>query len=211
MQHLKLSVQSERKKCKFVFIFRVKEKQIELQIIKQYIQEYSLKDAHKNNSRSMMIANFNFIQSIGIVSNPNNKNEINEIEKVIMLFQELDKQVFPLIYVDKLIKNDMSTSNNDWIKLGKEDCNWIGKPRKNQNLNRFINQEFDILIDLSYSKNFCLQYVFVQSQAKLKIMNTSDLNKQFADMMLEIPNPHNKIAFAKEIIHYLKVINKESQ
>lgn len=189
----------------------MKEKQPKLQLIKNYIQESSLKKTYRANRREVLITNFSLIKTIGLLSNPKNEIEIREIDKVIKQFKVLGKQILPLIYFDKQIENDIFTKNIDWGIFGKENCNWFGKPKKDIDLNRFVNKELDILIDLSFSKNFGLQFLFAKSKARLKIMPTSDLSKQFADLMLDAPDPQNKLDFTKELIHYLEIINKDLQ
>ncbi len=180
-------------------------------MIKNYIQELKLKKAYRTNQRDALIANFDSIKTIGLLSNPKNENEILEVDKVIKHFEVLNKQIFPLIYFDKHIENNIFTKNIDWGGFGKENCNWFGKPKKDININRFLNKKLDILIDLSFSKNFSLQFIFVQSKARLKIMPTSDLSKQFADLMIETTDSQSKLAFTKELIHYLEIINKDQQ
>ena len=180
-----------------------------MNLIKNYIQKYSLKKTYRTNQRDVLISNFYSIKTIGLLSNPKNEAEIFEVDKVLKLFKEHNKEVTPLIYFDKQIENDIFTKNIDWSGFGKENCNWFGKPKKDINISRFINKELDILIDLSFSKNYSLQSVFVQSKARLKIMPTSNLSKQFADLMIETPNPNDKLTFTNELIHYLKIINKD--
>ncbi len=157
------------------------------------------------------MANFDSIKTIGLLSNPKNETEINEIDKIVKHFQSLDKQTFPLIYFDKQIKNDIFSKNIDWNGLGKDKCNWIGKPKNDINLNRFLTKEFDVLIDFSFSPVFCLQYIFIRSKAQLKIMPTNDFSKKFADLMLQISDSSSKFDFAKELTRYLKIINKDQK
>lgn len=180
-------------------------------MIKKYIQERSLRKAYRTNQREVLMANFDSIRTVGLLSNPKNEKEIQDLDKVIKHFELLDKQLFPLIYFDKHIENNIFTKNIDWGGFGKENCNWLGKPKKDININRFLNKELDILIDLSFSENFSLQFIFVQSKAKLKIMPTNDVSKQFADLMLEANDKQSKQDFTKELIHYLEIINKDQQ
>ncbi|MBN1652064.1 MAG: hypothetical protein JW857_12095 [Bacteroidales bacterium] len=228
-----------------------------MKLIKHYFQEHSLKKAYQKNHRSISMANFDAINTIAILSNPNNLDQIKEIDKVIRHLQTYKKHTFPLLYFDKPIDNPIFTDENDWSKMGKEtpvesqsakkklildqfleqnsddlvdlsfspiftknkdwsklckkNCNWIGKPKQDLNLNRYINKDFDLLVDLSFTKNYSLHYVFNQSKSKLKIMSTNDHSQYFADLSLTTVNPHNKLAFIKEIIHYLTVINKDAQ
>lgn len=182
-----------------------------MNIIKQYIQEFSLRSSHHANRRSVEMANLETIKTIGLLSNPKTIAELDEVDRIAIHFQGHGKQVFPLIYFSKPIENNTFTKNIGWVGFGADNCNWFGKPKKDININRFINKEFDILIDLSFSKIYSLQYVFVQSKARLKIMPTSESSKQFADLMLEPTNSQDKLIFAKELTHYLEIINKGQQ
>lgn len=155
--------------------------------------------------------NFGVVKSIAILANPANNNEIEILEKVVKLFQNYNKQCFLFIFIDKQLKNDIFIKNKDWAGIGKENCNWLGKPRKDVNLNRFITQEFDLIVDFSTSRNFSLDYIFIHSKAHLKVMPTNLFSKQFADLMIEATNKNDKLAFAKELIHYLEIINKNQK
>jgi len=182
-----------------------------LQLIKQYIQKISLKRSYSANLRTVKISNLENVKTIGLISNPKNIAEIDEIDKIAVYFQGLGKQIFPLVYFDKEIENNTFTKNIGWIGFGAVNCNWLGRPKKDINLTRFISKEFDILIDLSFSKIYTLQYIFVKSKARLKIMPRSDINQQFADLILEASDPQDKLTFAKELTHYLEIINKDLQ
>lgn len=180
-------------------------------MIKKYIQERYLKQANSQNHRAVLMANFDDIHTIGLLSNPKNEAEIKVLENVVNHFQGYGKQIFPLIYFDKQIQKDVFTKNSGLNGFSKKQCNWIGKPKKENNLDRFLQNDFDILIDFSFSPAFSLQYIFVLAKAKLKIMPTNDFSKQYADLMLEASDPQDKLTFAKELTHYLEIINKTPQ
>ncbi len=180
-------------------------------MINKYIQAYSLRNAYRAKTRQARMTNFESIKTIGLLSNPKSQVEIQELDQVIEYFEKLDKHIFPLIYIDNKMKNDVFTKKISWTVFGKENCNWYGKPRKEINLNHFKNKEFDILIDLSFLENFSLKSIFIQSKARLKIMHSSNSSKQFADFMFKSSNPQNKLIFVKELIHYLTIINKNQK
>lgn len=180
-------------------------------MIKQYIQKISLNRSYRSNRRTVKISNLENVKTIGLLSNPKNIAELDEIDKIAVYLQGLGKQIFPLIYFDKEIENNTFTKNIGWIGFGAVNCNWFGQPKKDINLSRFIDKEFDILIDLSFSKIYTLQYIFVKSNARLKIMPTSEISQEFADFMLEASDSKDKLTFAKEMTHYLEIINKDQQ
>ena len=206
-----MRAENTRKKCKFVFLKKTDGKIAKLNLIKQYIQEYQLKKVYRNNPRDVRMVNFESIKTVGLLSNPKTKMEMDQMDKVVKDLQELGKKIYPLIYFEKQIENDIYAKNIDWSGFGKDNCNWFGKPKSDINLNRFISKEFDILIDLSFAEIYSLQYVFVRSKARLKIMPTNSFSKQFADLMLEALQSHDKLTFTKELIHYLEIINKNQQ
>lgn len=174
----------------------------------RFIQQVSLKNACKSNDRTVIALNFASAKTIAILSNPKSKKEIEEIEAIEKLLLTYKKQVFPLIFFDKLIEKDIFTNKTGWGVLTKSACNWFGKPKKDQNLQKFTETEFDILVDMTNSPSFGLQYVFVQSRARLKVMPTSEFSKLYADLMIQIDSSKSKYMFVQEVIKYLEIINK---
>lgn len=182
-----------------------------LQLINKYIQAYSLRKAHHSNPRQAYITNFESVKTIGLLSNPKNTKEIQVVDQVIKQFEKHNKQIFPLIYIDHKMDKGAFAQKISWSVMSKENCNWFGNPKKDSNLDLFIDNDFDILIDLSFVENFSLQSIFIQSKARLKIMQTGKLSEEYADLMLKTSNPYDKLIFADELIHYLMIINKDTQ
>lgn len=175
------------------------------------IQNRSLKKAQRENVREVSIRNFSEIKTIGILSNPATNEAFEEIDSITKELHNLGKETSVLIYFDKQSENDIFTKNIEWGGLEKTNCNWYGKPKKDANTNRFVNKAFDVLVDLSYTPLYSLFYLFVQSKAKLKVMPTTLERNHFADFTLSTTNPHNKLEFIEEVIHYLEIINKDQK
>ena len=156
----------------------------------------------------MKVVNFSVIKTIGILSNPKSEFELKELKEITKYLNSLGKETFPIIYCSNETIANQNFQGEAWLSLNKKNCNWLGKPIENSKIKHFLDTEFDILFDLSYSANFSLNYLFVQSKALLKVMPTSETSEDFADLMLKVPDVKNKMAYIKHSIHYLEILNK---
>ncbi|MFH0999420.1 MAG: hypothetical protein V1783_01145 [Bacteroidota bacterium] len=182
-----------------------------MNFIKKYFQENRLRKAYSLNKRLKEFNNFSLIKTIGIISNPQTEEQMNQFLKIVNHFHVLGKQSFSLLFLDKLIKDEHFLTNIDGHVISEKNCNWIGTPTKDINLNHFINKDFDLLIDLSFTPSYSLNYLFILSNARLKAMPTSDFSRKYADLMLDSIKTDNKFNFTTELIHYLEIINKNQK
>ena len=67
--------------------------------------------------------------------------------------------------------------------FSKKELNWKGIPIGG-NIENFIGEDFDILIDLNNYYNVPLRYLLVKSNAKLKVGPYSKENESFFDLMI---------------------------
>lgn len=179
-----------------------------MNFIKKYYQDAKLKKAYSLNKRLKEFSNFSLIKTIGVISNPQNEDQMDQFLRIVNHFHVRGKQTFSLLFLDKLIKDEIFLNKIEGHVITKKNCNWIGTPKKDINLNHFINKDFDLLIDLSFTPSFSLNYLFILSKARLKAMPTNNFSRQYADLMLDSIKTDNKFNFATELIHYLEIINK---
>jgi hypothetical protein len=179
--------------------------------LKNYIQKKSLGRAYRKNQRPKLMLNFRAIKSIGILSDPENQEELKEIIRIIELFKQEEKKVYPLFYIEKKNENTVLSDAIEWTGIGKENCNWLGTPKNDVNLSRFLNKKFGLLLNLSYRDNYSLNSVFVRSKAQLKAVPTEGNKQIYADLTLKVQNSKGKATFTSDLIHYLKIINKDQK
>ena len=86
----------------------------------------------------------------------------------------------------------------------KSDLNWYFKP-KNELVDQFINQEFDILFDLSIKNYFTVNYVGSLSKATFKIGKQSE--SAYQDLLIDIKENDTVEYLIDQIKHYLNIIN----
>jgi uncharacterized protein YueI len=91
--------------------------------------------------------------------------------------------------------------------LRKQELNFFYLPVSNES-NTFINNRFDILIDINFKKVFSLDYISALSKAAFKVGLFEDQhNESPFDLMMEIKNPVNVDDYLNQIIQYLEMIN----
>ena len=91
--------------------------------------------------------------------------------------------------------------------IKKEELNFFYHPVSSET-NSFINNRFDILIDLNFKKLFPLQYISSLSNAGFKVglFESENRNTPF-DLMMELKSPVNVENYLNQVIHYLGMIN----
>jgi hypothetical protein len=86
-------------------------------------------------------------------------------------------------------------------------CNvrWSGRPKTGDGI-QFMQEQFDILIDLSIQKVLVLQYILVHSVAAFKVgWESSEYN--YYDLNIDVKeNPHCRYLM-EQIVFYLENIN----
>jgi hypothetical protein len=87
--------------------------------------------------------------------------------------------------------------------ITRSDLTWYRKP-KGENINKFILQRFDVLIDMSRSSDYVYKFISSLSTAKFKIGGIQYKNDPFDLILLEKSNEPTK--FVSLIINFLSTI-----
>jgi hypothetical protein len=72
--------------------------------------------------------------------------------------------------------------------ITKRNINWFYKPSGDK-INDFINNDFDILLNIDTTNNPSLTYATALSKAKLKVGIYSEKNKDYFDLMISLDAP----------------------
>jgi hypothetical protein len=95
-----------------------------------------------------------------------------------------------------------------YIKIfTKSDLTWYGKPNC-EDVNKFMTQKFDVLIDMSRSSEYVYRYISTLSTAKFKIGGLQYKNDPFDLILLEHSNETTK--FVSLIINFLSTIKVQN-
>ena len=94
---------------------------------------------------------------------------------------------------------------NKYQFINKTHLSWSFIPQSNDT-DEFIQQDFDILIDLTQEYIVPIKYLVASSKAKFKIGRYSDDNHDFFDFMVSLNEKQNVKDFLDQVNHYLKQI-----
>ncbi len=163
---------------------------------------YKLKQEIKKITRIHRSISLKTAKYIGILVTVKNQTELNEVAKMAADLKKANKNVRLLAFTsDHNLKSPEST----YIQLiSMEDVNWNFIPKKEKIIN-FVNNEFDILINLCTEVCFPLVYVTALSKSFFKVGAYHKKNSAIYDFMLATEQ-QSISGFSKELKYYLDKI-----
>ncbi len=157
--------------------------------------------SYKRQKRVVNIITLEEAKTIGILWNPMDADSLETYEFLRRSLNEKGIQTFGIGYVKSgKEKETFATISHSWL-LSNADISFWGKPKSEDGI-RFIQQEFDILIDLSLIKSIELQYILVHSAAKFKIGWQAG-DHAFYDLDIDVTANPNCRFLMEQIIFYL--------
>ena len=177
-----------------------------LEKIKYKIGQWVFQKDLRTNKRLKEVSSLEAAESIGILYEATDSEQIKKIEPFVKYFFELKKDVKALGYVNQKRLNNchIPKLNYDFFYL--KDLNWYYKPQ-NYIIENFVKKEYDILINLSDSSCIPIKYLVASSMAHFKIGQFED-GFEIYDLMIKLKKDKGKERLMEEIKHYLNLINK---
>ena len=123
---------------------------------------------------------------------------LNELNIKVKVACYTDQKIVPHYFIPKLLQ-DIITSR---------DVNWLYYPVK-LFVKDFLEEEFDILIDLSLKEQLPLLYLAAKSKAGLKIGRFDETHQEYYDLMIDVTPDASLGFFIDQVMHYLTKINTE--
>jgi hypothetical protein len=172
--------------------------------IKCKIGRFNLKKRLKSLKRQVKVHNFNTAKTAGIIFNSPDEKSFEAIKQFLSFLSQYELKVIALGYIPskKIPENFLMRKGVNFYC--KTDLNWYYKP-KNELVDQFIEQEFDILFDLSIKDYFTVNYVGSLSKAVFKIGKQSD--NAYQDLTIDIKENKTVEYLIEQIKHYLNIIN----
>jgi len=145
--------------------------------------------------------NSNKIESVGIILNLDEFNEYDNLRLFLKNLGIMENRIKFITFI-----TDEKLAPNSWdAYFNPKNFGWNGKI-KNVELQEFINTKFDALISYYKEDRLELNAVTALSKSNFKI-GISSIDQRLNDFIINVkPNQIN--IFKKEIIKYLKVLNK---
>lgn len=174
--------------------------------IKQKVGDFFFKRELKSNPRQREVHNLHTAQSIGILYDATDMDDMLKVSEFVNTLFQTKKDVKALGFVNlkELTHHHMPMLQFDFFFL--KDLNWYYKPQ-NYIIKNFVEKNYDILITLCDSTCIPIKYLAGKSQAKFKVGKYEE-DIDLYDMMIDVKE-NTLPALIKEIHHYLTVINQK--
>lgn len=165
------------------------------------------KELQNGERRLAQVCNLAEAQSIGMLYKIESQESVQNIRKFAKYLKGEfgTKMVFMMGYWDNPKESpDFLQTKVDFEFFTKKELNWAGIP-KGGNIDNFLGDKFDILIDMNNYLNVTLRYLLVKSDAKMKVGRWSQENEPYFDVLLGDNNMDFE-NYCNELIKYLTMI-----
>ena len=180
-----------------------------IQDIKIKVGEYFLKKEITGGVRSRSIMNLKEAKTIGVIFNAGDINEVELVKKYITYLRDMGKKVRSMGYVAlKELPGNINTSiDHQCFTL--QNVNWYYKPAIGF-IGSFVEEEYDLLLDLNIARQLPLIYVAALSKAKCKVGRYSEKYMSIYDVMIETDDEKTLKYFLQNVDTYMEMLNKKA-
>ena len=161
----------------------------------------------QRNDRAMTPVNIKKAKTVGMIYKADDEGVAELVKRYVKHLNSYPCKVSTLgYYPGKELPHDVMP------KLGFDyfcdaQIGWNLKPAGVE-VENFINEPFDILIDTSLVEDKSIRFATVESQAKFKIGYSKLSYGDFLDLSIQLPGDVNHRELMKNIDRYLHLINK---
>ena len=165
-----------------------------------------IKGEAKNVSRQKRVSNIDDAKTIGILFEFTTTEDFDLLKKYVLYLRDMKKKVKAIGYYTTKQEPYIQYSKVDYDFFGKSSHNWYGKPTDHI-LTNFMDEEFDIFIDINVNAQPVLTYIAAMSRAKFKVGRAGE-NHYIHDLLFESPKEKGLKFFLRQVDTYLMMINK---
>ncbi len=171
-------------------------------LIRKYI-DFSINRRTKNISRKKHFANFQDVSSILLLFSTDtiSEKEVEYIQKILGDKKKISAWVFNP--KESYLRNTINQN-----LLGKKDISILQKP-SGRIEKIFLNNEYDLLIDLTTKEILPLKYLLGISRASCRCGMKKE-GYTFYDLEIDMPSGTKETELLKQILHYLNAIKTKS-
>ena len=130
------------------------------------------------------------------------------VKKYISYLKDLKKRVKAIGFFNTKDTPAVAYSKLEYDFFSLKDLSWNYTPN-NIYVKNFIDDQFDILVDLNLNDSFPLKYISTLSKAKFKVGKNSKWNSSIFDLLLEVESSKDLKYFLRNLDTYLFIINKK--
>lgn len=176
--------------------------------LKLKIANYLLDRSIKDRSVQKKIVTLSEAKKIGVLFDAKSSNDIAELKILLKFFLHKNIDVSILGFVNKSYMESyhLSSIHIDYFNI--KDLTIFGFPNSKKTTS-FMNQKFDIVINLSVEDSFATRCLTLKSNTRFKIGMLLDKSVLVYDFMLK-PKIKSLNYLIKNLIYYLELIDKNN-
>ena len=173
----------------------------------KYYADRRLVTFFQNHKRAVRINTLKNSKSVGILWNPADERSVEAYELLRKTLKARGIRSKSVAHVHSSRELEMLSTITSSGFLHKRNVRWFGRPKSSAGL-QFIQEPYDILIDLSIAKTIALQYILVHSNATFKV-GWQGIEPNYYDLNIDVSVKPQCIYLLEQIIHYLENINEK--
>lgn len=176
--------------------------------IRLFFGRFILEREWRTSKREVTSVSLNEAKNIGVMFNAPDEKHFAQIKKFVQDQKDQGKKVTALGFVPKSEHRDWFQNNEVFGFFTNEDFNWYFKP-KGRKVVGFMSEPFDLLIDLRLRRSIPLLFIVSLSRATFKVGRFHSDFKEYYDLMMELPDNVDDLAFfIEQMTHYLNMLKK---
>lgn len=178
--------------------------------IKQFFGTRLIRQQLALQKRNLQQAKFSFdeAKTVGILFDAANPDDFELVKRYVVYLREHRKKVKVLGFFSNKQIPALTYSKLEYDFFTLKELNWFGKPTTHI-LDNFINEEFDLLIDLNIHDHFPLKYIATVSKAKFKVGKYSEADLGIYDMLIDSDNTKTLKYFLRQVDTYVAMMNRK--
>jgi hypothetical protein len=174
--------------------------------IRTQLGQYRFLKELKRIRRKPEIVSFEDATKIGLLYDATDERDSEAVKNYVKSIRNnFKKDILAMGYVDKknLRKSQYAQFGLDFFT--RKDLNFQMIPN-NPIIKNFINEKFDILINLNSGKCFPLRYISAMSRARFRVGRYNSNSADCFDMMVKLKGEPAIRTVIEEIEHFLRII-----
>ena len=161
--------------------------------------------------RDVRYTSFENVKSIGLVWDASRPAEFGSLSRFHQKMEEMKKEVKIFAYFPGKNLPDQYTAIRYLSCIRKDELSKLYLPVTSE-ANAFINNRYDVLIDLNFDKHLPLLYITAVSKARLKVgLFEKNGSASSFDLMMELSAPVDIDSYLSQVTRYLEMIKDKSE
>ena len=167
--------------------------------------EYFLRKEFANISRNIAVTNFEEAETIALIFDATDKEEIEVVKKYIKKLKENKRKVRAIGFYDGKEEPVLMSSKLEYDFFSRKQLKWYLKP-DDPIVENFMQEPFDLLINLCMNFKTPLLYVTALSRAKFKVGRQHTQYEPYYDLLLNVEDGTGLKNFIAVAEKYLSMI-----